>query len=91
MALRPPGSRSTAELLLSSAWTVVILLLFLGGNGALLAIAAGWFGLGGGLSMLAARTGWPAWAFVVLAVLGLAVDAWIVRHRRLERKRALER
>ncbi len=91
MALKPPGSRSNLALLVSALWTSVMLVLVVGGNGVLVVIVLGWFGIGGGLEMLAEQTMWPHWTLVALAVLGVIVDGWIFWHHRMQRKRALER
>lgn len=91
MTLRPPGTRSNLALLLSGAWTAFLVLAFVGGNGALVAIVLQWAGITPALDRLVDETMWSVSTFQKLALLGLAVDAWVGWHRHQESKRRMGR
>jgi len=91
MALRPPGSRSNLDFLLYSALILLQLAVMIGGNLLLGYVALSWFGIGEGLAGAAAFTGLPEGALVAACLAALALDGWVVWHKRQERKKALQR
>jgi hypothetical protein len=91
MALKPPGSRSNLQLLVTLAWTAAMLVGLIGGH-----VIIGWLILspligGSGMKGVLGLTHLPAWGVWLWMLAALALDAWIVWHIRQERKEALRR
>ncbi len=91
MALKPPGSRSNLELVIYLALVTAQVAIMIGGNLLLAWIVLSWFGIGDGLTDAAAFTGLPRPALIAAALAAAALDGWVYWHKRLERKKALQR
>jgi len=92
MALKPPGTRSNLELLISSVFVLAQLALLIGGHLVWLYVLLNWLvGYGDGMAGIVAETGLPEGAVVALMAATLALDAWIVYHHQKQRKKALRR
>jgi hypothetical protein len=92
MALRPPGSRSNITLLISSLWTIVSLLLLIGGHLVLaLLLYVKFIQQSGGMEHIAKFTGLEPvylWASIGIA---LALDVWIAVSSKREREKKIRR
>jgi len=77
MALKPPGSASKFGLLMSSIWTIIMLLCLIGGHLVLLIFFFLHFDQQAGMEVLVEKTGLPnalLWTSVGIALL---MDVWI--------------
>lgn len=91
MALKPPGTRSNLQLVVTLAWTGVMLVGLIGGH-----VIIGWLILsavfgGSGMKGVLALTHLPAWGVWLWILAAIALDGWIAWHIRQDRKKALER
>jgi len=91
MALKPPGSRSNVQLLITGFWASAMLLVLLGGH-----IIAGYlilasFQAGEGMKTVTEFTGLNEWMIWIWMLAGVGVDGWIVYNIREDRRKALER
>jgi len=91
MALKPPGSRSNIQLLITGFWASAMLLILLGGH-----IIAGYLILasfldGDGMKNVTKFTGLHDWMIWVWILAGIGLDGWIFHNIRKDRKKALER
>lgn len=91
MALRPPGSRSNVDLLVFGAFAMVQVLLLIFGHVLVGYVLLGNFGIGKGMADVVEATDLPAGALWLLIAATLIMDAWILYHRRQERKKIMER
>ncbi len=91
MGLRPPGSRSNIELLTYGSAMLLQLGLFIGGHAIIAYLLLHQLGIGQGMLAVTEATGLPEFAVWLLMLATLAMDGWIYHHKRLERKKALER
>jgi len=91
MALRPPGSSSNVDFLIYGSIMVVQLIVFTGGHAIVAYLLLAQLGIGKGMEAVVEFVGLPSsviWLFVLATV---AMDAWVIYHKRLERKKALSR
>jgi len=91
MALRPPGSSSNVEFLAYGSLMVLQLAVFIGGHAIIGYLLLHKFGIGKGMPAVTEFTGLSTgliWFFILLTI---AMDAWVIYHNRMERKKALER
>ena len=91
MALRPPGSRSNIDLLIFGALAMVQVILLIGGHVLVGYVLLENFGIGKGMADASKLTGLPVGALWLLIAATLVMDGWIFYHKRLERKKALQR
>jgi len=91
MALRPPGSSSKVELLIYGSLLALQLSVFIGGHAIIAYLLLHKFDIGEGMPRVMEFTGLPA-GLIWLLILGtIAMDAWVVYHHRLERKKIMRR
>jgi hypothetical protein len=91
MAIRRPGTSSNVSLLSSGAWSILLLIILIGGH-----VVLGWLVLSaifgnGGLKTIATHTDIPDWVLVLLVLGAITMDAWIFHSVRQARKRRLQR
>ncbi len=91
MALRPPGSSSNVDFLIYGSIMVLQLIVFIGGHAVIGYLLLGQFGIGKGMPAVVEFTGLPGFALWLLMLATIAMDIWVVYHKRLERKKNLER
>jgi len=91
MALKPPGSRSNIQLLITGFWAGAMLLILLGGH-----VIAGYlilasFFAGGDMNNVTEFTGLREWMIWIWILAGIGLDGWIFHNIRKDRKKVLER
>ncbi len=91
MALKPPGSRSNLQLLLTLVWTGAMLTILIGGHVVIGYLLLSAMTDGGGMKAVQALTQLPAWTIWLWMVAAVALDGWIVWHARKQRRKDLER
>jgi len=92
MGLRPPGTRSNVTLLITGFWTVLSLMVLIGGHLALaLLVYLKFFQEGSGMEHLAKFTGLDPliiWGSIAAA---LALDVWIAISTKRDREKKIRR
>ncbi len=91
MGLRAPGSSSNAEFLIYGSMMVLQLVIFIGGHAIIGYLLLHQFGVGQGMPAVVEFTGLPGFAIWLLMLVTIAMDIWVVYHKRLERKKNLRR
>ena len=91
MALQRPGSRSNISLLSSGTFSILLLVILIGGH-----VVLGYLVLSailgdGGLKTIATHTDIPTWVLVLMVVGAILMDVWIFYSVRKARQRRLER
>lgn len=85
------GIRSNASLLTTSAWTILLLTVLIGGHVLLALLLWGGFQGDGGMATLTARTGLHGWIIGVWIAAALVMDVWILHYMRKQRQKAMKR
>ena len=92
MALKPPGSRSNIDLIIFGTLTLVqVTILILGHVLIGLLLLEHFANIGKSLDEITEATGLPDWCLWLTMFATIAMDGWIVYHKRLERQKALRR
>jgi len=91
MAIKQPGTTSTTALLTTLFWSLVMVIIMIGGHLVLAFMAYSKFTGGKGIEEVAAFTSLPTWSLWLSIVAAVAVDGWIIYHQRKERQRILKR
>lgn len=91
MAIKTPGSRSNISLLSSGAWSILLLVILIGGH-----LVLGYLVLSsmlgdGGLKTISTDTDIPTWVLVLMVAGAILMDIWIFQSVRKARQRRLER
>jgi len=91
MALKQAGSSSTFQLLMSSFWTILMLLGLIAGHVVLVVFLYLHFFQSGGMSVIVEHTGLPSpllWGSIIVSFL---LDLWIFLSGKKEKKKAKRR
>ena len=91
MALKRPGTASNLTFLITSFWALVMIVVLVAGHLTMAFLAYAKFTGSAGMPDIAKFTGMPSWLLWLAVVGGLALDAWIIYHQRLERKKVMRR
>lgn len=91
MALKPPGSTSGLSLFFSSLWTIIMLLMLIGGHLVLVVLAFLYIDQNAGMDILVKKTGLPDTLLWASIVMGLLMDVWIFFSGRQAEKKANRR
>jgi hypothetical protein len=91
MAIKQPGTTSHIALLITLSWSLVMVLILIGGHLVLAFLAYSKITGGKGIEEVAAFTSLPTWTLWLSIVAALALDGWILYHQRKDRQKALKR
>ena len=91
MAIKQPGTTSSTALLITLSWSLVMVVILIGGHLVLAFLAYSKFTGGKGIEEVAEFTSLPIWALWLSVIAALALDGWILYHQRKDRLKALKR
>lgn len=91
MALRRPGSASRITFLTTASAALVMIAVLIGGHLVLGFLAYSKIAGGEGMVEIARFTDLPAWSLWLSIVAAIALDGWILYHRRQDRLKAFKR
>jgi hypothetical protein len=91
MAIKQPGTTSSTALLITLSWSLVMMVILIGGHLMAAFQAYSYFTGGKGIEEVAEFTELPTWALWLSIVAALAMDGWILYHQRKDRQKALKR
>jgi len=91
MAIKQPGTTSSTQLLTTLFWSLIMVVILIGGHLTMAFLIYSNFTDGKGMLEVAEFTSLPTWALWLSVVAALALDSWILFHQRKDRKEALSR
>ncbi len=91
MAIKQPGTTSSTQLITTLFWSLLMVIILIGGHLVLAFLIYSNFTGGKGIEEVAAFTSLPTWSLWLSIVAALALDGWILYHQRKDRKEALSR